>query len=340
MTKPCEDCRPSETDFERHGSTLSRRAFIRNAAAGLGSVLCPAFAWPEGVQDSAEKRAKVAIVRSPEVLSNRKISAEVAERMVHRAVCLATGKTDRALAWKSLFSSKEKVAIKVNTRHQPVIANREIVMALINGLKGAGVEENRIIIYDLTDKELKEAGYTLNDSSKGVRCHTTREYREMMAGPIHVRFSKILTDYADAIVNVPAFRHHVGAGVTIAMKNHLGSVENPSDLHGDNCSHVADLNALDPIRRKTRLIIVDAIRGQYNLGPMHVPWFVWEYAGLIVGTDPVAVDSVAAEEIKAQRHKKGIEGPIRPTIKHIHRAAKVGLGISDIKRIDVVRGTA
>jgi len=162
----------------------------------------------------------------------------------------------------------------------------------------------------------------------------------MMAGPVKVRLSKILTDYADAIVNVPAFRHHVRAGITISMKNHLGSVGNPSAFHRDNCSYVADLNALDAIRKKARLVIVDAIRGQYNFGPMHAPWFVWEYAGLMASTDAVAVDTVAAEEMKAQRHKKGMRGDIRPAIRHIPRAADLGLGVGDLKRINVLRETA
>jgi len=324
----------------RNSPGLSRRAFIGNVAVGLGTLLYPRLAPAENAAEDAGKKARVVIVRNPAVISRGKIIAEVAEQMVHRAVCLLTGKQEPTLAWKSLFSPKEKVAIKVNTRHPPVIGNREVVMAIVSGLKSIGIDDNRIIIYDLTDRELAAAGYTLNDSSKGLRCHTNREYREMMAGPVRVSLSRILTDDADAIVNVPSFRHHIRAGVTISMKNHLGSIQNPRAFHRDNCSHVADLNALDPIRKKRRLIIVDAIRGQYNFGPMHAPWFVWEYAGLMASTDPVAVDSVAAEEMKAQRHKKGVEGPIRPTIKHIPRAAEMGLGIGDLKRINVVRETA
>ncbi|NQT84417.1 DUF362 domain-containing protein [bacterium] len=340
MAKSSHNRQRDDTKQNRNPQTLSRRAFIGNVAVGMGGLLYPHLAWPETGPQDVEKKARVVIVRNPAILNRRKINAEVAGKMVHRAVCLVTGKEDQTLAWKSLFSSKEKVAIKVNTRHQPVIGNRELVMAIIDGLKSAGIDENRIIVYDLTDEELEEAGYKLNDSSKGLRCHTSREHREMMAGPVKVRLSRILTDYADAIVNVPAFRHHVLAGVTISMKNHLGSLQNPRDLHRNSCSYVADLNALDPIRKKTRLIIVDAIRGQCNLGPMYVPWFAWEYAALMASTDTVAVDAVAAEEIKAHRHKKGISGPVQPIIKHIPRAAEIGLGIGDLKRINVLRETA
>jgi len=340
MTRPDRDHLQGKARTGRDSSALSRRAFLGKVALGLSGLLSPTLISAATAGAKAEKKARVVIVQDPAVIAHRKINAEIAERMVHRAVRLLTGKENQTLAWKSLFSPKERVAIKVNTRHPPVIGNREVVLAIVNGLKSAGLDENHIIVYDLTDEELESAGYKLNDSSKGLRCHTSREHREMKAGPVPVRLSKILTDYADAIINVPAFRHHVKAGVTISMKNHLGSVQSPRDFHRDNCAHVADLNALDPIRKKTRLIVVDAIRGQCNFGPMHVPWYVWDYTGLIAGTDPVAVDTVAAEEIKAQRHKRGMQGPVRPEIKHIPRAAEMSLGTADLKKISVVRDRA
>jgi uncharacterized protein (DUF362 family) len=329
MTRPGPGGRPA----------VSRRAFIGNVALGLGGLLCPTFGQAETIRNEANKKAKVAIVQDPAVINRQKIDPAAAEAMVHRAVCLITGKEDRELAWKALFSPKEKVAIKVNTRYPPVISNSEIVQGVINGLKSAGIEENRIIIYDLTDEELKKAGFTLNDSGKGVRCHTTREYKEISKGTLQVKLSGILMDEVDAIVNVPAFRHHVKAGVTFSLKNHFGSVQNPKELHPENCIRAADLNGLDPIRKKTRLALVSAIRGQCNGGPGHQPWFTWNYAGLIGGIDSVAVDTVATEEIKAQREAKRIAGGIWPRITHIPRAGEMGLGVSDLGKIEVVRET-
>ncbi len=339
MEKPSRNRRQKNENHYRAASTLSRRAFIGNVAAGLGGLLCPRTAWPETAGSDAGEKARVVIVQNSAVIRQGKINGEVAAEMVRKAVCLLTGKQDQTLAWKSLFSPKERVAIKVNTRHPPVISNRQVVNAILAGLESAGIAENRIIIYDLTDDELATAGYKLNESSKGVRCHSNREYREMKAGPVSVRLSRIVTDGADAIINVPAFRHHIVAGATVSMKNHLGSLQNPRALHRDNCLHVADLNGLDPIRKKTRLILVDAIRGQCNGGPSYQPLFAWAYAGVMASADTVAVDTVAVEELTSQRHKKGIEGAIEPTIRHIPRAAEMGIGIGDLKRIHVVRET-
>jgi hypothetical protein len=321
-------------------SRLSRREFLGNVAVGMGGLLCPLLARAESLMTKASGNSRVVIARDPAVIAGGKVNAEVAEKLVHRAVCLLTGKDDQSLAWKSLFSPKERVIIKVNARHPPVAGNREIADAIVNGLKAASVDENRILIYDFLDKELVRCRYTLNDSAKGVRCYANRDYTEVKAGPVSVRLSKIVTDQADAIINVPALRHHGLAGVTVSMKNHLGSVQNPRDLHLDSCLYVADLNALDPIRKKTRLIIADGILAQYDGGPSYRPQFAWEYGGVIAATDTVAVDAVGAEEILAERHRRGMEGPIRPTARHVDRAAEIGLGIADPKRIDLVRWPA
>ena len=322
----------------RDNSRISRRAFLGNVALGVGGLLCPGVvsAASEGV---AEKKSRVVIVRNPAVISGGKVNGTVAGEMVHRAVCLVTGKEDVASAWKLLFSPKETVALKMNTRHPPVGGNREIADAIVEGLKQAGVAENRIIIFDFLDHELVRSRYELNDSPKGVRCYGIRECREMKVGPVAVQLAKIITDEADAIVNVPTLRHHNMAGVTVSMKNHLGSIKNPRDLHRENCMYVADLNALDPIRKKTRLIIADGILAQYDAGPSYRPQFAWEYAGVIAGTDTVAVDAVGMEEIRAEREKRGLTGPIRPEARHVARAAELGLGEANMDRIVVVRET-
>ncbi len=340
MAQSYRNRRPGDRKLNPNVAKVSRRAFLGNVALGLGGLVWPDLASPQGAGSDAEKKARVVIVRNPAVIRSRKVNAEVVEEMVRRAVCLLTEKEDQTLAWKALFSPKEKVAIKVNARHPPVAGNREVADAIVKGLKSAGVDENRIIIFDFVEEELRRLGYKLNDSSKGVRCYAIRDYSEMKAGPVSVRLSKIVINEADAIINVPAFRHHGLAGVTVSMKNHLGTIQNPRDLHRDTCLHVADLNALDPIRKKTRLIIADAILGQYDGGPSYRPQFVWEYAGLIAGADPVAVDTVAADELRDQRQKKGIHGPIRPTIRYIRRAAELGLGVADLERINVVREPA
>ena len=73
------------------------------------------------------------------------------------------------------------------------------------------------------------------------------------------------------------------------MKNHYGSILNPSDLHGNECDpYLGALNAADLIKNKSRLILVDGLRGIYNGGPRDKPQWRWQPNCIMAGTDPVA----------------------------------------------------
>jgi hypothetical protein len=66
---------------------------------------------------------------------------------------------------------------------------------------------------------------------------------------------------------------------------------------------------------------------------------VWNYGGLIIGVDPVAVDATGARIIEAKRKLYFGDGrPISPPPHHIEVAGdRYGLGVSDPARIDLVR---
>jgi len=49
-----------------------------------------------------------------------------------------------------------------------------------------------------------------------------------------------------------------------------------------------------------RLIVVDALRPLANGGPQVDPRYLWDYQGLLVGTDPVAVDTIGLEIIRGR----------------------------------------
>jgi hypothetical protein len=76
------------------------------------------------------------------------------------------------------------------------------------------------------------------------------------------------------------------------------------------------------------------------MGPHHFDKeYTWPYKGMIVGTDPVAVDAVGLRIIEAQRtvyFKE--ESPMRPPVRHIRAAQeKHGIGIADPRRINLVK---
>lgn len=134
---------------------------------------------------------------------------------------------------------------------------------------------------------------------------------------------------------------HFGEGISASMKNHLGSVNNPAVYHGwrpdQMPRNLPELNALDPIRKKTRLCILDAFRPLFAGGPADDENYRWDYCGLIVGTDPVAVTAVGMQILEARRAEvRGKPWPMTAARHLVAHAQKIGLGAADPDRIDLV----
>ncbi len=97
------------------------------------------------------------------------------------------------------------------------------------------------------------------------------------------------------------------------------------------------LNSLPPIKYKTCLYIIDSLIGQYNLGPQGDPNYQWKYNGLIMGTDPVAVDTIGLDVINKKRQENNLH-PLK--IKHLKWAEEEGLGTHNRRAIEVVHTKA
>ena len=95
------------------------------------------------------------------------------------------------------------------------------------------------------------------------------------------------------------------------------------------------------MKGKTRLNILSLIQTQfYNRGAHHFDRrFVSEYKGLLIAKDPVALDAVGARLLQLQRIAHfGEERPLDVPPKHILVAEeKYRLGVSDLRRIDIVK---
>ncbi|HIE27138.1 TPA: DUF362 domain-containing protein [Candidatus Poribacteria bacterium] len=97
---------------------------------------------------------------------------------------------------------------------------------------------------------------------------------------------------ADVLINVPIAKHHSTSRLTMAMKNLMGVLGgNRGDLHNQLGQNLADINTVI----KPNLTILDAYRILTAHGPNSgTPDDVKLTKQVIVGTDPVAVDSYGA----------------------------------------------
>lgn len=255
-----------------------------------------------GLPALGEKRSKVVLIRDEGVLdAGGKIKPEVLARMLDTAVAKLLGKPDAASAWKSLVSPKDFVGVKSNhwERLRTPLELEEIIQRRVIA---AGVPSDRVFCDDRGRKDKFEQ--------------------------------------STALINVRPARSHKMAGMGSCIKNYIILSPKPSDHHPDACADLATVWDLPIVKGKTRLNILVLLAPLfYARGPQNFEQqYVWPYKGLAVSLDPVAVDAVGANLLKTKRIKFfGEDQPITPT-KHIDLAdTKYGLGVADLKRIDVIK---
>jgi len=258
---------------------------------------------------------------------------------------LADGGDGKALA-RSLFRPAERVGIKVNTIGGRAISTRpEVSSALAGWLDGNGLPAKNIIIWDRTNRELREAGYRLSESGDGPRVFGTDTdgagYGDDLVSHLNVGslFSRIQSDLVTASVSLAILKDHGLAGVTAGMKNYFGSIHNPNKYHDSHCDpFVAEVFDTPHVRGKHRLTILDALVVQYHRGPSYHPQWAEKFGGLVFSLDPVAADRVGWALIERFRAGKGLpslaEEGREP--RYLATAERMGLGRADLGAIETV----
>ena len=282
-------------------STMTRRDFLRTtAAAAVVSTTMPLFAG-----QTKPGKARVILIRHENVVdSNWKINEEVIGKMLDEAVVNLFGVKSPEDAWKKIIKPADVVGIKTNvwrSLRTPV----EFEAILKQRLMSVGVGEENISIDD----------------------------RGVLRNPV---FAKATT-----LINVRPMRAHNWSGVGGCLKNYIMFVPSPPDYHADSCVDLGALWKLPAVEGKTRLNILLMLTPQFHcLAPHHFDKeYTWLYKGMLVSTDPVAVDAVGLKIIEAQRSIYFKEPtPMRPPVTHITAAEKKhGVGIADLKNIELVK---
>ncbi len=281
---------------------ITRRDFLRVTA---GTAMAAAFGSEILGEARAEPTAKVVLVRSTEVLGTQdKVQEEILQTMLDEAVRSLLGVNKPLEAWKKLFKSSDVVGIKSNVWNR-MPTPKELEAAIRHRLLDVGVVEKNINIDD----------------------------RGVLNNPVFQN--------ATALVNVRPLRTHHWAGVGTCLKNYIQFVPDPSSYHDEGCSPLGKIWTYPIVKGKTRLNILSALTPQfYGRGANFFDKrYVWPYKGLILGTDPVAVDAVGAHLLQSKRtaffgEDKALDVP--PV--HIMVAdRKYHLGVSDLSRIQLIK---
>lgn len=327
----------------------SRREFIDHAAKGTAGLLVLPLAGRAITQRSGSSlsNSRVVTVSDDNSISGNQFNQAVIQQMVDSGIRSLTGIEDAGEAWKSLFpglNQNSVIGIKINCIASGMPSHPEVTYSVCNALtsmqvNGASFPENNIIIWDRTTGELRNAGYSINTDSSGIRCFGTNQSGVGYSSTNYdvngssQKISTILTDMSDYLVNLYVLKNHGMAGVTLGLKNHYGTCNSPGSLHGGHCDpFIPALNALSPIKDKHIISIGDAITGIISGGPSGTPQV--SPKSLIFSTDPVAGDTVARQMLKDH----GTADSSINSATHIDTAAgsSYNLGIADPSQIEQI----
>jgi uncharacterized protein (DUF362 family) len=328
---------------------IRRREFLKRVVAtGAGAYGLGWFTRRGTAQQAgrARGRSRVVIVRSSALgpFDGRPQPDEsLLADMLARGMKALTGESSARNAWAKVIKPDDRVSIKVNGSGGPRCSSRpELANAIAAGAQAAGVAADSIIIWDRRDRELDSVGFVINRDAAGVKCYGTEgDYAdEMEHRSFRGRISRILTDRTTALINLPILKDHNISGVSAALKNHYGTCSNPQAYHGNHCDpYLADLNALPLIRERTRLVVCDAIQAVCEGGPGFAsPNYLWDYKGIMLSFDPVAVDFIGWGLIDQRRKEIGLpslaDAGREP--KWIATADAIGLGAARKDRIELI----
>jgi hypothetical protein len=279
---------------------FTRRDFLKGTTAALvGASL--GF----GQDAPAAKKVRVILVRHRDVLDeNSAINPDILQGMLDEAVMRLLDESDPVRAFGKLVKPGETVGIKTNVwSYLPTPS--ELEAAIKRRLMDVGITEDRI----------------------GLDDHTVR------TNPLFVN--------ATSLINARPLRTHYLSGMSGCIKNYIMFAESQEAMHPDSCADLGSLFKLPMVKGKTRLNILCALTPQFHgRGPHHFSRrYVWSYKGLIVGQDPVAVDTIGLRLIMAKRREVlGKDQELPPVPKHIQLAdTRHGIGTSDINAIELVK---
>ena len=290
----------------------------------------------------------VVIVKGKNLFSSgNEINDKSLARMYTRGLFSLTGQSKRKDCLHSFLPMKDKdnIGIKINTIGGKSISTRpKVALCLANFISENQDQEGNVIVWDRTNRELKDAGYKLNLDQKGIKVFGTDTmrigYSRNLVSHLNIGslFSVIQADLISSSISLAILKDHGLAGVTAGMKNYFGTIHNPNKYHDTNCNpYVAEVFDTNPVKKKHRLTILDGLTIQYHRGPSYHSRWAEKLGILIFSFDPVAADTIGWQIIEKLRAKKGLPSLDEEDRKPIYlkTAEKMELGIADIDKIKI-----
>ncbi len=320
-------------------ATTTRRDFLRKLAAGTAAA---GFAGVPraraGANSPARLVAPAGVSRVVRTVSEGIITAQVVHRTILRdtlaeGLRMLTGEDRVADAWNSLFTPKDVILLKFNQSAADRLGTSPaLAEVLVESLAASGFAPERLMFLEVNDWE-------------GATQRRTRRPDMRWQGSA-VKFGSsgedvflAALDQATAIINVPFIKTHSLATMTGCLKNlSHGLIRHPARFHSGGCDPaIAEINASPEIRGKLRLNIVNGLRVVFEGGSDADSKWIDAPGTLLLGTDPVACDSVSYGLLNEVRSVRGLP-PLLPKAalpRQLQSAERLGIGLADAERIKV-----
>lgn len=345
---------------------MKRRNFIKNIMFTGAAAVLPDFEFLKTFKDyrliepvKNSLTARVVCTRDPLCVSNDfVINKERASALFKNALTLFTGKDNVKEAVQSLFPQFHenlRVSIKVNTASSHMPSHPCLAYTIADCLIEAGLKPDNIIVWERSEKTLKDAGYVIQNTAGTVKTIATDTpgygYDESRSERVHgvsVYLTSIITKHSDYLINLSALKQHIFAGVTFCQKNYYGAIPlydrvmmiGPYDLvrmHLNDCDpYISELNLLINQKVPTVLYACDCLMGMYSKGPLGPPQ--WAQNEIILSKDPVAVDTLSLYRIEKQRKANGLP-PVMHKAHYIRTSANMGLGTNNPENMEIIDKT-
>jgi hypothetical protein len=307
----------------------------------------------------------------------------VVREMMARGMRALTGAADVTDAWRRFFDPSDVVGIKVNCGGYPYcVSAYEIVGEAVRQLAAVGVPLPQIYVYERFQNQMDEVNYAahLPEGVKIVAAERANRnvdnsgydpavYVEAdLFGEEDTRSNmmRLVTRRLTKIINIPNVKDHGATGVTGCLKNiSYGSFSNVGRTHQRGVSHtysmVGRMAAVEPLRSRTVLQIMDGLRGVWHGGPFaRTTRYVFYPRRIMLGTDPVAIDRLLLDIVENERRAHGAISiwdrdprslkmddtrarDADPNVNiimrepgHVEYASTLGLGVYDLAKIQVL----
>ncbi|MEM6884490.1 MAG: DUF362 domain-containing protein [Verrucomicrobiota bacterium] len=177
------------------------------------------------------------------------------------------------------------------------------------------------------DHEFKGTVLPIIPPEGSVAAEDAPEAREQISNRSY--FSKILTQEVDKVINLPTMTTHPGVGLQGCLSSlALGSIDNHRrflDGTESSAQAIAEILQKEVIAEKTILHVMDGLIMQYAGGPAFDPNHAYSAGFILIGQDPVAIDSWCLQQIEYRREDTSVVA-IGKKADHIKAAKAYGLG--------------